>query len=54
MRTGLLNNVVLDAELPYNDYYEYYGPDYKLDVRPSNMFNVNSPEYLDHILTSII
>lgn len=51
--TGLLNNVILDSELPYNDYYEYYGPDYKLEVRPSNMFNVNSPEYLDRILTSI-
>lgn len=51
--TGLLNNVVLDEELPYNDYYEYYGPDYKLDVRPSNMFNVNSPEYLDKILSVI-
>lgn len=51
--TGLLNNVILDEELPYNDYYEYYGPDYKLDVRPSNMFNVNSPEYLDKVLISI-
>ncbi|CUS24979.1 LAQU0S23e00320g1_1 [Lachancea quebecensis] len=51
--TGLLNNVILDQELPYNDYYEYYGPDYELDVRPSNMFNVNTPEYLDKILTGI-
>ena len=39
---GLLNNVKLPNELPYNEYYEYYGPDYKLDVRPSNMFNQNS------------
>ncbi|SCU99016.1 LANO_0F00496g1_1 [Lachancea nothofagi CBS 11611] len=51
--TGLLNNVILDEELPYNDYYEYYGPDYQLDVRPSNMFNVNTPEYLDKVLTGI-
>ncbi|KAK7677813.1 histone deacetylase [Cerrena zonata] len=34
---GLLNNIKLPQELPYNDYYEYYGPDYKLDVRPSNI-----------------
>ena len=27
---GLLNNVKLPDELPYNEYYEYYGPDYKL------------------------
>lgn len=51
--TGILNNVVLDPELPYNEYYEYYGPDYKLDVRPSNMYNVNSSEYLDKILINI-
>ena len=51
--TGILNNVLLDENLPYNDYFEYYGPDYKLDVRPSNMFNANSPKYLDNILISI-
>jgi histone deacetylase 1/2 len=51
---GLLNNVVLPLELPYNEYYEYYGPDYKLDVRPSNMYNANSPEFLNKILTYII
>lgn len=51
--TGLLNNVILDKDLPYNEYYEYYGPDYKLSVRPSNMFNVNTPEYLDKVMTYI-
>lgn len=51
--TGLLNEVLLDPELPFNDYYEYYGPDYKLDVRPSNMHNANSPEYLSRILSQI-
>lgn len=51
--TGLLNSEILSEDLPFNDYYEYYGPDYKLDVRPSNMYNANSPEYLDKILTQI-
>lgn len=51
--TGILNNVLLDENLPYNDYFEYYGPDYKLDVRQSNMFNANSPKYLDNILINI-
>lgn len=51
--TGILNNEILDQDLPYNDYYEYYGPDYKLDVRPSNMYNANSSEYLDKLLTQI-
>jgi len=35
--------------LPENDYYEYYGPDYKLDVPAGNMPNHNTPEYLDRI-----
>jgi histone deacetylase 1/2 len=45
--------VALDAEiqneLPYNDYFEYFGPDFKLHISPSNMANTNSSEYLDKI-----
>lgn len=52
--SGLLNEVNLPSELPYNEYYEYYGPDYKLDVRPSNMYNANAPEFMNKILTNII
>lgn len=52
--TGLLNERILDHELPFNDYYEYFGPDYKLEVRPSNMHNANTPEYLNRILTQLI
>eukprot|EP00956_Cyclotella_meneghiniana_P008871 scaffold12143_cov62-Cyclotella_meneghiniana.AAC.2 len=33
-------------ELPYNDYYEYFGPDYSLHLPVSNMENLNSNEYL--------
>jgi hypothetical protein len=36
-------------ELPYNDYFEYYGPDFKLNLSPSNMANQNTGEYLDKI-----
>eukprot|EP01096_Ripella_sp_DP13-Kostka_P014306 TRINITY_DN6422_c0_g1_i1.p1 TRINITY_DN6422_c0_g1~~TRINITY_DN6422_c0_g1_i1.p1 ORF type:complete len:557 (+),score=200.09 TRINITY_DN6422_c0_g1_i1:25-1671(+) len=35
-------------ELPYNDYMEYYGPDYRLHTTPSNMENLNSREYLEN------
>jgi hypothetical protein len=35
--------------LPYNDYFEYFGPDFKLHISPSNMANQNTPEYLDKI-----
>lgn len=33
-------------ELPYNQYYEYYGPDFNLHIQPSNMENLNTPNYL--------
>ncbi|CAI4218547.1 unnamed protein product [Parascedosporium putredinis] len=39
----------MDPNIPFNEYYAYYGPDYQLDVRPSNMENANSPEYLEKI-----
>ncbi|WEW58947.1 histone deacetylase [Emydomyces testavorans] len=52
--TGLLLGEQLPTELPYNDYYEYFSPDYELDVRPSNMDNNNSREYIDRIRTQVI
>ena len=32
-----------------NEYYEYFGPDYKLDVRSSNMEDLNTRGYLDRV-----
>ncbi|KIW99809.1 uncharacterized protein Z518_10737 [Rhinocladiella mackenziei CBS 650.93] len=52
--TGCLVGEHMPANLPYNDYYEYYAPDYELDVRPSNMDNANSREYLEKILTQVL
>ncbi|EEQ86733.1 histone deacetylase 1/2 [Blastomyces dermatitidis ER-3] len=52
--TGILVGEQLGTELPYNDYYEYFSPDYELDVRPSNMDNANSKEYLDKIRMQVI
>ena len=36
-------DVDIPNELPYNDYFEYYGPDFKLHISPSNMANQNTP-----------
>ncbi|THC96443.1 hypothetical protein EYZ11_004092 [Aspergillus tanneri] len=52
--TGILVGDTLGAELPYNDYYEYFAPDYELDVRPSNMDNANTKEYLDKIRAQVV
>ena len=39
----------LFTEIPMNEYYEYFGPDYELDVKASNMDDLNSPEYLERV-----
>lgn len=41
--------VEIANELPYNDYFEYFGPDFKLHISPSNMSNQNTTEYLEKI-----
>ncbi|KAF9186144.1 histone deacetylase [Haplosporangium sp. Z 767] len=47
--TGVAVGKEVGPDMPFNDYYEYFGPDYKLDVRPSNMDNANTVEYLEKI-----
>jgi len=47
--TSIALGVDIANELPYNDYFEYYGPDFKLHISPSNMANQNTGEYLDKI-----
>ena len=39
----------LFSELPYNDYFEYFGPDFKLHISPTNMTNQNTLDYLNKI-----
>ncbi|KAJ1565784.1 Histone deacetylase 2 [Cladochytrium tenue] len=41
-------------ELPVNDYIQYYGPDFKLDVPSSNMENLNTRAYLDKVIGRVI
>ena len=47
--TSVALGVDIANELPYNDYFEYFGPDFKLHISPSNMANQNTTEYLDKI-----
>ncbi|KAJ1728157.1 histone deacetylase (class I) Clr6 [Coemansia sp. Benny D160-2] len=44
--TAVLVGEELDPVLPYNDYYDFYGPEFRLDVPASNMSNANTAEYL--------
>ncbi|KAG8755616.1 histone deacetylase [Serendipita sp. 396] len=52
--TGLAAGYELGATLPINEYYDYFGPDYKLDVRSSNMEDKNSVEYLERIKNVVL
>ncbi|KAF7339750.1 Histone deacetylase complex, catalytic component RPD3 [Mycena sanguinolenta] len=47
--TGLAAGVELGPEIPVNEYYEYFGPDYQLDVKSSNTDDMNTPAYLDRV-----
>jgi histone deacetylase 3 len=53
--TSLLVDTPIDNDLPLNDYYEYFGPDFKL--HPNTMTridNLNTRHYLDSVKTSLL
>uniref|UniRef100_A0A6P7G3M8 Histone deacetylase n=1 Tax=Diabrotica virgifera virgifera TaxID=50390 RepID=A0A6P7G3M8_DIAVI len=52
--TSVALGVEIANEIPYNDYFEYFGPDFKLHISPSNMANQNTPEYLEKIKTRLL
>ncbi len=52
--TSVLTGIAIDDELPYNDYFEYYGPDYRLQTESSNMENLNSRKYLEEVTARIL
>jgi histone deacetylase 1/2 len=41
--------LIIVQEIPVNEYYEYFGPDYELDVKSSNTDDMNTPAYLDRV-----
>ena len=52
--TAVLLDQPIKDTLPFNDYFEYYGPDYKLHLPVSNMQNLNTPNYLDRVKTQVM
>lgn len=53
--TGICLGQELDDNIPMNDFYEFYGNDYKLHFKPrDNTPNLNSKEYLDFIQTKCL
>lgn len=49
----LLDTPIRDA-IPFNDYFDYFGPEYRLHWPVSNMVNLNSPEYLEDIRNQVL
>ncbi|KAJ3166320.1 Histone deacetylase 2 [Geranomyces variabilis] len=47
--TTLAVGVEVSEDLPYHEYYEYYTPEYRLDIPASNMENLNTRDYLEKI-----
>merc|ERR1719331_3535592 len=43
--TSVVLGTPVPNELPVNDYYPYYGPDFTLCIPPSNMENMNTTEF---------
>ena len=52
--TAVLLDVEIKDALPYNDYFEYYGPDYRLHMPVSNMENLNSASYLEKTKNTLL
>ncbi|GAA5954907.1 hypothetical protein JCM3765_007807 [Sporobolomyces pararoseus] len=52
--TGLAAGMELGANIPMNEYYEYFGPTYRLDVPQSNADDLNTREYLEKIKTQVL
>ncbi|KAH9097087.1 hypothetical protein Ae201684P_011816 [Aphanomyces euteiches] len=47
--TSVLLDVEIPDAMPYNDYFEYFGPEYRLHMPVSNMENLNTQAYLNEI-----
>eukprot|EP00004_Rigifila_ramosa_P014987 TRINITY_DN3450_c0_g1_i1.p1 TRINITY_DN3450_c0_g1~~TRINITY_DN3450_c0_g1_i1.p1 ORF type:complete len:431 (-),score=108.54 TRINITY_DN3450_c0_g1_i1:197-1333(-) len=47
--TAVLLDEDIEEDLPYNDFWDYYGPDFKLHIATSSLDNHNTREYLEKI-----
>ena len=52
--TAIVLGQKLSDELPMNEYYEYYGPEFRLNLSPSNMENLNSRRDLEDTTLALL
>lgn len=51
--TAMALGVDLDKDIPYNEYFDYYGPHYKLYIPKLNIPNMNKPEDIEKIIETV-
>ena len=51
--TAVCLDTAINDIIPYNDYFEYFGPDYLLKIPVSNMENYNTNTYLDNMCNQV-
>eukprot|EP01084_Bolivina_argentea_P098006 176171_1 len=51
--TSICCNQQLNNKLPYNEYYEYFAPDYILSTMPTNMVNYNTLNDLNNTIITV-
>ncbi|ELA42405.1 uncharacterized protein VICG_00504 [Vittaforma corneae ATCC 50505] len=51
--TAMALGVNIEKDLPYNEYIDYYGPSYKLEIPKLNIPNMNTKEDLNKIVETI-
>lgn len=51
--TAMALGVNIEKDLPYNEYMDYYGPHYKLEIPKLNIQNMNKQEELSKIVESV-
>jgi len=54
LETSVLLDTQIKDAMPLNDYFEYYGPDYKLHLPVSNMENLNTTKYLEDMKAQVL
>jgi histone deacetylase 1/2 len=52
--TSVLLDTELPNEIPYNDYYEYYAPDFKLHLTPEQRENMNTEASLESVRIDLL
>jgi histone deacetylase 1/2 len=52
--TKMQRKLIFFLDIPVNEYYEYFGPDYQLDVKASNTDDLNTPAYLERVKTIVM